>query len=143
MIKLKNMETKKNQPSSQEAGSQSKPLLVKIIAIITIILGSVTLLSWLYFSIMMPMGISNTVLSIVLSLAIIVAGLGLLLMKRWGLYLFLILALYLIIGAMRNVISAWPPWRWFGTWALIPPTLLIIGAIFSLVYLWRIRARFK
>lgn len=141
------METNTNQLLSQEAVSKSKPLLVKIIAGIALFIGISGVLSLLMFTLPEPgpVIISDLAEGLGVTIICIVSGLGLLYMKRWGLYLFSVLALYFIINTIPGM---WSSWKTLGMWesawlALIIGGGYILYGIISLVYLWSIRNRFR
>ena len=131
-----------NNNQLQEINPESKPILLQIIAVISIIFGILTLP---YYFLAMPINVSEIVLSLAISFALLAGGFGLLNMKRWGLYLFSIVALYFIIGTIPGMWSSWKTlgaWRLAG-WALIMGGGYILYGIISLIYLWSIRDRFK
>ena len=141
------METNTNQLLSQKTGSQSRPLFVKIIAGIALFIGISSVLSLIMF--ILPelelVAVSDLVAGLGVTIFCIAGGLGLLYMKRWGLYLFSILALYLIIDTIPGI---WSAWQTLGIWepaglALIIGGGYILYGIISLVYLWSIRNRFR
>lgn len=141
------METNTNQLLSQEAVSKSKPLLVKIIAGIALFIGISGVLSLLMSA---SLGLRSVIVSdlakgLGVIIVCIVSGLGLLYMKRWGLYLFSVLALYFIINTISGM---WSSWKTLGIWESAWLALIIGGGymfygIISLVYLWSIRNRFR
>jgi len=137
-----------NDNQLQEISPESKPILLKIITWGSIVLGLFILLSSIWLSISLegdPFKPASErimeALRMVIAFALMFGGFGLLKMKKWGLYLFSVVALYFVIGAI--FFTSWSSWRWFGIWVLILQIGIIIGGIFSLVYLWKIRTCFK
>ncbi len=143
----------KNNHSFSEKGnnSSSKPRLVKLIASIGIIAGVSGMFAMLMF--MMPrlgegwMSIGELrlkdAIQIIISVAWLLGGIGLMYMKKWGALLFSALALFLIIKNLLEIWPIWDMWRFFGTGAMILVAILIIGAVASLAYLWKIRKSFE
>ena len=135
-----------NNNQLQEINPESKPILLQIIAVISIIFGIAYLFSVLFFvlpefsSIGSIKIIFDLVRGIIMGFVLLAGGLGLLRMKKWGLYLFTIIALFLIIYALFNVRSVW---LWFGVRGLITPIFIIIYGTGSFFYLWKIRNYFK
>ena len=131
-----------------------KPVLVKIIAVISILFGFSMMLAFLLF--LSPLQdvrgselkdiISREVIKITMGIALLIGGFGLLKMKKWGLYTFSIGALIMLINAFSGIGSLEATRSLLGAEffisAFILTTFPIIYGIASLVYLWRTKKNF-
>jgi len=140
-----------NDNKIQKTNSNPKPLLVKIIAVISIVFGVFTFLGFIF--IMVSLGetpfsrLSEALLSVAVTFSLVGGGIGLLHMRKWGLYLLSPVVLYLVVSTTHSMVGVWPPWRWFELDRVLLILALalgyIVGGTFVLIYLWRMRNRFN
>ena len=140
----------------KQAQNVRKPVLVKIIAVISILIGIRALpLVFLFFTHLGPTPsdfkyiiFAPATIMIIMSIFLFVGGMGLLFMKKWGLYIFSLGALIMVIDVFSGIGSPYATLN--GTIGppeapkslLILNSLLVIYGIASLVYLWRTKKNF-
>jgi len=138
------------------AQNKAKPIWVKLIAIISILIGIRALpLVFMFFTYLGPAPsefkhiiFTPATIMIIMSIFLFVGGVGLLFMKKWGLYIFSLGALITIIDVFSGMGSPYATLN--GTIGppeapkslLILNSLLIIYGIASLIYLWRTKKNF-